>query len=121
MPLPNETDLATTSPVITTFHVLKGRIDVRSLAGPDAPPVTLQAGMSLDIAGTAIGRPNPSPSIEQLVKDLKSNPQFPESPTASQLEWKLDLNSHRLPPLPTPIPVLPPMTDLKGVSAKPNS
>jgi hypothetical protein len=120
-PFPSGTDLLQTSNVITTFHVLKGRIDIRLLAGPDAPPVVLQAGMSLEIAGTAIGRPSPIPSIEQLVKDLKSNPQFPEDPTVSKLDETLGLNTQSLPPLPMPPPVLPPMTDLEVLSSEQTS
>lgn len=120
-PFPGGADLLQTSNVITTFHVLKGRIDIRLLAGPDAPPVVLQAGMSLEIAGAAIGRPSPIPSIEQLVKDLKSNPQFPEDPNVLKLDWKLDLSAPQLPPPSVPLPVLPPMTDLEILSSEPTS
>lgn len=114
IPMPIETDLEHTSTVITTFHVLKGRIDVRSLAGSDAPPVILQAGMSVDIAGTAIGRPSPSPPVEQLVRDLKSDPQFPETPHASQFDGKSDVPTPQVPALPMPPPVLSPMADLEA-------
>lgn len=114
MPMPIETDLEQTSTVITTFHVLKGRIDVRSMAGPDAPPVILQAGMSLDITGTAIGPPIPSPPVEQLVRDLKSDPQFPETPNASKFDRKSHVTIPQAPSLPTPPPVLSPMTDLEA-------
>jgi hypothetical protein len=122
VPLPSEVELLQTSNFITTFHVLKGRIDIRSLAEPDAAPVVLQAGMSLEIAGTAIGRPSTSPPVEQLVDDLKSNPQFPGNSTAStKKEGTFDPKPQRLSPSPLPASVLPPMTDLEVPSSEPSS
>ena len=120
-PLPSETDLLQTSNVITTFHVLKGHIDIHPLAGNNAPSVVLQAGMSLEISGTIIGRPSLSPSVEHLVKDLKAAPQFPEDPTASKLDSIFDMNRQPSPSLPAGTTVHPPMTDRESHSSEPQS
>jgi hypothetical protein len=120
-PFSSETDLLQASNVITTFHVLKGHIDIRPLAGGNVPSVVLQAGMSLEIVGTVIGRPSLSPSVEHLVKDLKAAPQFPEDPTASRLDRIFDMNGQPSPSLPTGTLVHPPMTDRESHSSEPQS
>ena len=115
-PLPSDIDLLQTFQVVTTFHVLKGRIDVRSIAGLDAPPIILQAGMGLEIAGTAVGTPRPSPPVEQLVRDLKSSPQFPLSPSASTSGRTTETP---IPPALAPFPpVVPLVTDLGALAAQ---
>lgn len=70
--------------VITNFHVLKGSIDVTSLGQPGALPVSIGAGLSLSVTGATIGPPQPSPPAQQLVKDLKAEPQHTGTPEETQ-------------------------------------
>src|SRR5256712_1657944 len=60
--------------VITNFYVLQGSLDITPLARPGAPPVRLDAGLSLSVFGTTLRQPLPNPPAHQLLKDLIGEP-----------------------------------------------
>ena len=64
----------------TTFHVIKGSIEVVSIGQPGAQPVSVGAGLSVRITGATIGQPQPSPPMQQITGDLQTGPQHTGTP-----------------------------------------
>lgn len=65
--------------VVTTFHVLNGRIDVTAWGNPGTPPISLGSGLSLSVTGQSIGKPHLSPPIPNA-REIMLSPQHTQSP-----------------------------------------